>query len=613
VAIRLALALFLAGCPLVLNAQSTGPNASQVIVTATRLEQPLDTALASVTVITRADIDRLQPHSVIELLEGLPGISIASNGDLGKVSSVFVRGTNSDHVLVLIDGIKVGSVTTGTTAFEQLPVEQIERIEIVRGPLSSLYGSEAIGGVIQIFTRHGTPGGPGVPSFDVSGGSHGTYQGELGYSGSAGQAWYNVSGSGLYTNGIPVCSADAPVTASCYTTSPRQGFWSASSDLSGGYRWGDHAELSLDYLRADGDTKFDGNIYSGNETRETQQVVGGRLKVTPFSVYDITLAAGQSLDQAAYNYNGTPAGFFDTRRTSASWLNEVRPSSNQELLLGLDYEHDEVASDTDYAVQSRNDTGVFGLYQWRPGELELQLSLRNDHNQQFGAHTTGAAAVGYRVSEALRFTASYGTAFKAPSFNDLYYPFYGNPDLRPETSRSFELGASGRSSLWNWGLNAYQTDVNDLIEYNPATFAPDNIDRARIRGVEGQLGVQVSHWRAQLFATWLDPRDIGVNDGNLLPRRSQGSARMDVDRDWGRASLGATFYITGPRYDDPANTERLGGYSTLDLRASLAVSRRWLLQAVLKNVFNREYQTALYYNQPGFGAYLTLRYTPSIP
>jgi len=588
------------------------PAGSEVIVTATRIEQPLDTALASVTVITRADIERLQPHSLIELLEGLPGISIVSNGDLGKVSSVFVRGTNSDHVLVLIDGVKVGSVTTGTTAFEQLPVEQIERIEIVRGPLSSLYGSEAIGGVIQIFTRHGTPGGPGVPSFDVSGGSHDTYQGEVGYSGSAGQGWYNVSGSGLYTDGIPVCSADAPVTASCYTTVPRQGFRSASGDLNGGYRWGDVAELSLDYLRTDGDTKFNGNIYSGNETRETQQVLGGRLKITPFAVYDITLAAGQSLDQAAYNYSGTPAGFFDTRRTTASWLNDVRASAHQELLLGLDFERDEIASDTAYTVQSRNDTGVFGLYQWRPDDFELQLSLRNDHNQQFGAHTTGAAAVGYRVSDALRFTAAYGTAFKAPSFNDLYYPFYGDPALRPETSRSVELGASGGVSWWNWALNAYHTDVDDLIEYNPATFAPDNIDRARIRGVEGQLGAQLAHWRVQLFATWLDPRDLGVNYSNLLPRRAQASGRIDVDRDFGQASLGATFSITGPRYDDPANTQRLGGYSTVDLRAGLQLSRRWLLQLVVKNVFDREYQTALYYNQPGFGAFVTLRYTPNL-
>src|SRR5258708_29054923 len=144
----------------------------------------MESAVASVTLITRADIDRLQPHSVDEMLTGLVGMSISSNGDLGKTTSVFVRGTNADHVLVLIDGIKIGAAPTGSAAWEQLPVEQIDHIEIVRGPTSSVYGSEALGGVVQIFTRHGAPGALDLPSLELSGGSHGTYQGEVGYSAS---------------------------------------------------------------------------------------------------------------------------------------------------------------------------------------------------------------------------------------------------------------------------------------------------------------------------------------------------------------------------------------------------------------------------------------------
>jgi len=319
--------------PSSMRAAGTGADPGEIIVTAARIEQSADTTVASVTVITRDDIERLQPHSVTELLVGLPGISTSSNGDVGKISSVFVRGTDSDHVLVLIDGIKVGSATSGTTAFEQLPVEQIERIEIVRGPLSSLYGSEAIGGVIQIFTRTGAPGAPGLASFDVSGGSHATYQGEAGYSASAGAGWYNVSASGLDTNGIAACRANAPVTAGCYTTSPRQGFWSASEAVSGGYRWGD-TTVSLDWLRAEGDSKYDGNVFGGNETRVTQQVFGGRVSAAPLQILSVTLAVGQSLDQSANNYNGVPAGFFDTRRTTASWLNELLPWPEQRLPTG---------------------------------------------------------------------------------------------------------------------------------------------------------------------------------------------------------------------------------------------------------------------------------------
>ena len=602
-------ALLSSSCPLVAIAQEDLSDLNQVIVTASRTAEPLAAAIASVTVITRMDIDRLQPHSVDELLAGLAGISFSNNGDLGKTTSIFVRGTNPDHVLLLIDGIKIGSATTGMAAWEQLPVEQIDHIEIVRGPNSSLYGSEAIGGVVQIFTRHGAPGASDVPSLTASGGSHGTYQGELGYSGSARNGWYNLSASGLYTDGIPICIANAPTTADCYTTTPQQGYWSGSVNLSGGYRWHD-ATATLDVLRVDGDTRYDGNSFSGDESRVAQQVLGVSLTVTPLARFGVTFTAGQSLDRSQQYFSGTPIGFFNTRRDTFSWLNQLSLAPAQKLLLGADFEHDTIASDTAYATQSRDDTGVFALYQWLGRHQEVQLSERYDHNQQFGDHFTGSAQWAYRWSDALRLTASYGTAFKAPTFNDLYFPFYGDPTLRPETSRSAEVGLSGRSSVLTWAVNAYQTEINDLIEYNPATFGADNIDRARIRGLEIQLAAQLEAWRALLQVTWLDPRDTGANYGELLPQRAQFTARFDLDRDFHAFSVGATLFQSGRRYEDPANTQRMGGYGTLDVRAAWRFQPRWELQALLKNALNRDYETVFYYNQPGRSAYLTLRYVP---
>jgi len=602
-------ALLSSSCPLVAIAQEDLSDLNQVIVTASRTAEPLAAAIASVTVITRMDIDRLQPHSVDELLAGLAGISFSNNGDLGKTTSIFVRGTNPDHVLLLIDGIKIGSATTGMAAWEQLPVEQIDHIEIVRGPNSSLYGSEAIGGVVQIFTRHGAPGASDVPSLTASGGSHGTYQGELGYSGSARNGWYNLSASGLYTDGIPICIANAPTTADCYTTTPQQGYWSGSVNLSGGYRWHD-ATATLDVLRVDGDTRYDGNSFSGDESRVAQQVLGVSLTVTPLARFGVTFTAGQSLDRSQQYFSGTPIGFFNTRRDTFSWVNQLSLAPAQKLLLGADFEHDTIASDTAYATQSRDDTGVFALYQWLGRHQEVQLSERYDHNQQFGDHFTGSAQWAYRWSDALRLTASYGTAFKAPTFNDLYFPFYGDPTLRPETSRSAEVGLSGRSSVLTWAVNAYQTEINDLIEYNPATFGADNIDRARIRGLEIQLAAQLEAWRALLQVTWLDPRDTGANYGELLPQRAQFTARLDLDRDFHAFSVGATLFQSGPRYEDPANTQRMGGYGTLDVRAAWRFQPRWELQALLKNALNRDYETVFYYNQPGRSAYLTLRYVP---
>lgn len=607
--LSLVAALLFAGWPLITVAEGDVSDLGQVIVTASRSAEPLTDAIASVTIITRADIDRLQPQSVSDLLTGLAGISIASHGDLGKSTSVYVRGTNADHVLVLIDGVKMGSATLGSAGWEQLPVEQIDRIEIVRGPFSSLYGSEAIGGVVQIFTHHGAAGAADVPSFMLSGGSHGTYQAEAGQSGSLGNGWYNASASGLYTDGIPICVANAPVTAACYTTTPQQGYWSGSAAVSGGYRWA-AATATFDYLQAQGDTQYDGNIFGGDESRVGQQVLGATVAFTPLSAWNVSLSAGQSKDLSQIYFADAPVDFFDTRRDTASWLNQLTLTPSQKLLLGADFEQDNVASDADYPVASRDDTGVFGLYEWLGPHAELQLSARRDHNQQFGDHDTGSAQWAYRFSDVLRVTASYGTAFKAPTFNDLYYPFYGDPNLQPEISHSAEVGLNGRARVLEWSVNAYQTEIKDLIEFDPVTFGAANIDSARIRGLETQLGTHLAGWHVQLQLTLLDPRDTGVDYGELLPRIAHYTGRLDVDRDLGAFSLGATLFANGQRFEDPANTEALGGYTTIDLRTAWRFAPHWELQAVLKNSLDRSYETALYYNQLGRSAYLTLRYVP---
>lgn len=605
----IAAAALLASMPARALAQDNPSSLDQVVITPSLMPQPVVDAISSVTVITRADIERLQPHSVADLLQGMAGVSVANNGGLGEATAVSIRGTNADHVLVLIDGIRIGSATTGAAAWEQLPVAQIERIVIVRGPASSLYGSGAIGGVIEIVTRQGASGKPAVPSFSVSGGSHGTYRVELGESGSARDGWYNASVSGLYTHGFPICAAGAPPAASCYTTSPQQGFWSGSAAVSGGYRWS-KAVTTVNFLRTDGDNRYDGNVYAGDESRVAQQVLGGTLTTTALSAVTVMLSAGQSKDSSQEYFDGAADGNFDTVRDTASWVNRLSLTRRQNLLLGADYEHDAVSSDTAYPVTSRRDTGEFGLYQWLGRAAQLQLSLRDDQNQQFGSHGTWSAQWAYRFSALLRASASYGTAFKAPTFNDLYFPYYGDPALRPETSRSAEVGLDGHSARFLWALSAYETRIANLIEYDPVTFGAANIDAARIRGVETRLGGQLGGWRVQLQLTALDPRDAGVEQGALLPHIARFTGRLDLDRTFGRFGVGATLIEASPRYEDPANTERMGGYATLDLRASWRFRPHWEAQVLLANASGRSYETALYYNQPGRGAYLTLRYLP---
>ncbi|HEV2621477.1 MAG TPA: TonB-dependent vitamin B12 receptor [Frateuria sp.] len=585
---------------------------SPVIVTATRTAITVDDALSSVTVITREDIDRLQPVSLIDLLQGLPGVTFAQAGGLGQQSSLFLRGTNSSHTLLLIDGVRVGTVSAGIPAFDQLPLDQIERIEVVRGPRSSLYGADAIGGVIQIFTRHGRQGEL-TPSLRLGAGSRGYADSLFGLSGGDRNAWYNLSVGGQYTRGINACRVGAAEAfAGCFVDEPdRDPYRNHNALANAGYRWHNGTELAATWLRSDSHVDFDGAPY-GNQHHNLQQVAGARLGFDPLASWRVTLAAGQSLDQQRTYNDGVFMRYGNSRRNQASWQNDLSLAADQLLTLGIDWQQEHLSSDTGYLADSRSDTGGYAQYQGSFGRHELQFSLRHDDNQQFGGHTTGAAAWGYAFDRGLKLSASWGSAFHAPTFNDLYYPYgSGNPALKPETSRSAELGLTQKQDAWHWALNAYQTTIDQLISLD-ANYFPRNISRARIRGLEAQFGTELADWHLESYLTLQRPqnRDGGANDGHLLPRRPERTVRVDLDRSFGAFGVGASLLAAGARYDDLANRLRLGGYATADLRASWAFAPGWQVEARLANAFDRRYETVYYFNQPGRSGYLTLRYTP---
>ena len=583
-------------------------NATQqepIIVTATRTAQTADETLASVTVITRDQIDHSQAQSVQDLLVGVPGLEISNSGGPGKATSVFLRGTNSDHVLVLIDGVKVGSATLGTTAFENIPVAQIDRIEIVRGPRSSLYGSEAIGGVIQIFTRHG--GGPLTPYFSLGGGTYKTYQGAAGVSGGDDHGWFSANLSGINTSGFNACNGPG----GCFTVEPdKDGYRNVSGALRAGYRFDNGADVDAHWLRAKGFNKYDGSF--SNEAQPVQDVLGGRVGFSPTAPWRVSLAAGRSRDNSDDFLNGAFVDRFNTRRDSVSLQNDINFASAHLVTLGLDYQNDHIDSTTTYTVTSRDDKGIFVQYQGTFGMQDLQASLRRDANAQFGGYTTGGLAWGHTFSNQLRLTSSYGTAFKAPTFNELYYPGFGNPALKPEDSQSAELGLSGKYGLGHWSVNVYQTDINRLIGFD-ANFNPVNIDSARLRGLEAVVATRFLGCELNTNLTLLDPenRSDGANHSNILPRRAKQQLRIDLDRSLGRYRFGTTLFAAGKRYDDLANTQPLAGYATVDLRAEYAFTPDWSLQTRVGNLFDRNYETAAFFNQAGRALYVTLRYQPT--
>ncbi|WP_369959022.1 TonB-dependent vitamin B12 receptor [Pseudomonas benzenivorans] len=603
-------AALLCGVSSISQALAAEPNRLQdQVVTATRTAQTAEQSLAAVTVFDREQIERSQATSVPELLKRVPGVSFANNGGPGKTTSLFMRGTESDHVLVLIDGIKVGSVTAGATALQDLPLELIERIEVVRGPRSSLYGSEAIGGVIQIFTRKGA--GAGIkPFFSAGYGTHDSYSGSVGVSGGDGQGWYSLGLSGLDTDGINV----KPMDASGYEDDA-DGYRNLSAALSAGYRFANGLELDANLLRAKSHNDYD----QVNRRRTSgfhahadgeSNVLGTRARFAPLEPWLVTLQAGRSEDKSDAFQDGAFYSRFDSRRDSASWQNDLSLAPGHTLTLGADYQHDEVNGSTAYAEDSRDNKGGFAQYLGEAGRHDWQLALRRDNNQQFGQHDTGNLGYGYALNDALRATLSYGTAFKAPTFNELYFPGYGNPDLDAETSKSLEAGLAGRHAWGHWSINAFRTVIDDLIAYDSSIRAPANVAEARIRGVELVLASQLLGWDWNANYTLLEPenRSSGANDGNELARRAKQLFNLDLDRRLGAFSLGASLHAEGQRYDDLANTRELSGFATLDLRGEYRIDPEWRLQARVANLLDADYETAEGFNQPGQALYLTVRY-----
>ena len=592
-------------CATSLTTQAADQEAvSEVVVTAARIAQPISDVIGSVTVLTHEEIQRRQVQSVQDLLRGEAGISIANNGGLGKLSSMFVRGTEADQVLVLVNGVRVGSATAGTTRIEFIPVDQIERIEIVRGPRSSLYGADAIGGVIQIFTRDAE----GL-SVSAGGGSHETYNTSASFGMKGENAWVSVSGNYIESQGFNSCRAS--FAGGCFTDEPDDdGYRNTSGSFRTGYRWGDQAEVEASALYASGHTEYDGDF--SNETDFTESVYSLKGRVAATSAWDLTLQLGLSQDDAEDFYNGTYSSTFDTERRSASLQSDWTVATGQVLTLGFDYLDDRVDSSTPYDEASRDNTGVFGQYTGRFGDHEVLASVRSDDNEQFGSHTTGGLGWKWFAADYIAFHLAWGSAFLAPNFNDLYYPGFSNPDLKPEESDSVEFGISGTAAGTSWSFTAFETNTDDLIAFDLTTFLPQNISEARIRGIEAQARTQLDNWSFGANYTHLDPRnrDDGFNRNNLLPRRAEDAGRIYISYGTERFSVGTMVNIVGSRYDNLANTTKLDSYTSVDLVAERRFGAGWSVQGKVANAFDEDYETAAFYYQDGRSYFVTLGYQP---
>lgn len=587
-----------------------------VLVTANRSESTLGDTIAPAQVIDRAEIERTQPRNLPDLLRGRAGIEIANQGGPGKLTSIFMRGTESDHVLVLVDGIRIGTATAGIPAIQDIPVEQIERIEIVRGPRSSLYGSDAIGGVIQIFTRR-HDGAP-APHARVGIGSQALREASAGIGARAGRGWFGVDAAFQRTDGINACRGSGTLFQGCFVDEPdRDGYRNRSFNLRGGVELAEGLTLEGNALHADAFNEFDGSIFGGNEADIVQQVAGGTLVYAPSTDVRLTAQAGRAYDKSTTFFRDADTGTrsdvgrIDTRRDTASLQADMGLTDAQDLSLGFDWQSDNVESATDYALTSRTNFAVFTDYRARFGAHRVQAGVRHDDNEQFGGHTTGSLGWGVDLAHGLRFNASAGTSFKAPTFNDLYFPYSANPELEPERAKTANLGLAQYGGTWSWSFDVFESRIDDLI-FLDAAFVPQNIQQARIRGAELTASTTLVGWDVSTQLSHVDPRDRSdnANFDNLLARRARNSGRLDIDRAFGDVRIGTTVRGAGSRFDNAVNTVRVAGYGTMDLRVAWAFHADWTLEARATNVFDKRYETVNWYTQAGREYGLALRWRP---
>jgi vitamin B12 transporter len=581
-------------------AQASERRLGDTVITATRTATRVDELVSDVVVIERKAIEASTARSLSELIARNAGVQMSANGGLGKNSSLFIRGTESRHTVLLIDGVRFGSATAGLPSLDNIPVDMIERIEVLKGPASALYGSEAVGGVVQIFTRQGQKGF--YPYASATVGSESYRQLAAGASGGDGAVSYAL---GLQKTREKGFSSTNPNVQFGNFNPDRDGFDQDAISGSFSYKFNNDWSLNSTLLVSAADVQLDDGPGRNALTAVDAQVFSLGLKGKVLADWQTELRFGTSADKSVSVVSGTP-GRFNTRQNQVEWQNNISTSIGL-VLLGLDHRVQKVDSTTAYPVTERSISSVFAGLTGSQGNHSWQVNLRRDHNSQFGDASTYFAGYGYRLTPAWRLNISQGTSFVAPSYNQLYFPNFGNPSLLPERGRNVDIGVAYTEGAHQVKLVHFDNKIRGFITN---TTLPQNIPRARIEGWTLSHDGSFGKLQTRASLDLLDPRN--EQNGRQLPRRSEQQLTLGADYDFGLWRLGATLLHVGDRFDDANNTpsRALPAFSTLDLNAEYPLSKEWKLQGKINNLTDRKYETAYGYNQAGRSVFLTLKYTP---
>jgi vitamin B12 transporter len=612
---RAARALFLLFLlPLAAAAQS---QLDPVIVTGTREPQALSSSTADLVVISAETIRDTSATTVAELLRREASIQLTQTGGPGQSSGYFIRGASTNQTVVLIDGVRVGSASLGQAEFESLSLGQIDHIEVLRGPASSLYGADGVGGVVQIFTRKGD-GTPRVTANAAIGGYR-SWQTHVGISGSSGALDYAVSAGREASRGL---SAIRPTDTTGQYNPDDDGYARSVANLRLGYTLAPGHRIGINLIEAGLNAQYDGADYLApdylpdpsadfrNHLRTQVASIDYRGEIS--SLWTTTVQLANDVDDELSG--GQVMSRFKTERDQGTWQNALHFSPNQQLVLGYEYLHETVQADVFTSQPTRSNTAFIAGYTGKFGASGLEASLRHDDNSAYGSNTTGNLGYSHEVIPGLKLRALGGTTFRAPTFNDLYYPDYGVSTIQPERGRSIEVGAEWRSGTTTASATVYRNKVKNLINFDPnlaGTDCPSGYDfgcaantaRATLQGATLSGAQSWGNLTVHGTIDFLDAKDDAT--GIRLTRRAAHQESLKADYDAGSWTAGASILDVGAR---PDSGVVLGGYGVLDLNGTYRLSPQWRLETKLMNALDHRIEPVFNYQGLGRQFWIGVRY-----
>ncbi len=590
-----------------------------LIVTANRFQQPVNTVLAPTSIVTREDIDKWQAKSLVDVMRRLPGVDIAVSGGIGQNSDIYIRGAESRHTLVLVDGIPLAkSGIAGTADFSQIPLSLVQRIELIRGPRSAVYGADAIGGVINVITQNNTPGG----QIQASIGSNHFQQ----YDGSVRQqvgdkTLVTVAGAFEDTKGFNV-RPDSPYSVD----SDRDGFRNKTFWAGVNHTFNDQFSGFARGYGYSNKTGYDAGYRDGGDERQLyNHTYETGLNFTN-GIYSSVLT-GSYQRYKDYNYAST-LGLYnvgtsldDMTQRNLQWGNSFVVGQGT-ISAGIDWQQQELTSSDTFTADTykRDNTGYYLTAQQHVKTVTLEASVRGDDNDQFGWNGTWQTAAGWEFVPDYRVTLSYGTGFQAPTLGQMYgqkrLSIIPNPDLDPEKSQQWEIGFEGQTGPLNWQLSAYRNKIDNLITYyyDDDTWQGTyyNIQSATIKGIEWTGSFDTGIFSHQITLGYLDPRRD--QDDEVLAHRSKQQYKYQLDWNMFGFDMDVAYQYFSKSFNNNTNQfastqRRMPSYSLVDIAASYPITSHLTVRGRIANLFDKDYETVYGYQTPGREYYLTGSYT----